>query len=152
MQSYINHFQQPPPNTLVTRKLESENTYDEGAWSDHHWEDTMAKQVEITDSPNISNVFDDTFVKKTPTTTINSTLSASKLDFHNGLQAVNPCNIDEEIEYINQDTMYYKDLNSTNESVQNEMMIKFLKILKPLFQDSVKNILPWCQEEPSDQN
>ena len=54
MQSYINHFQRPPPNRLVTRKLESENTYDEGAWSDHHWEDTMAKQVEITDRPNHS--------------------------------------------------------------------------------------------------
>ena len=64
MQAYLNHFQRPPPNRLVTRKLESENTYDEGAWSDHHWEDTMAKQVEITDTPNhsspiISNVFDD---------------------------------------------------------------------------------------------
>ena len=119
MQAYLNHFQRPPPNRLVTRKLESENTYDEGAWSDHHWEETMAKQVEITDSPNISNVFDDTFVKKTPTTTINSTLSASKLDLHNGLQAVNQCNID--------DTMYYKDLNSTNENVQNKYDDQILK-------------------------
>ena len=104
MQAYLNHFQRLPPNRLVTRKLESENTYDEGAWSDHHWEDTMTKRTEITDTTNhshliVSNGSDDSFVQKPPTFTINSALSASKLG------------LDDD---INQD-MNYKDLNSTNE-------------------------------------
>ena len=84
MQAYLNCFQRPPPNRLVTRKLEHENTYDEVAWSEHHWEDTMAKRPEITDTTNhshliVSNGSDDSFVQKTPTITINSTLSSSKL-------------------------------------------------------------------------
>ena len=75
MQAYLNHFQQPPPNRLVTHKLESENKYDDSAWNDHHWEDSMEKQVEIGNtanhsSPIVSNVSDDTFDNKTPTTKI----------------------------------------------------------------------------------
>ena len=47
---------------------------------DHHWENTLAKRKEIIDttnhsSPMVSKDPDDIFAKKTPTATINSTLS-----------------------------------------------------------------------------
>ena len=47
---------------------------------DHHWENTLAKRKEIIDttnhsSPIVSKDPDDIFAKKTPTATINSTLS-----------------------------------------------------------------------------
>ena len=96
MQAYLYQFQRPPPNRLVTRRLECENIYDEGAWSDHHWEDILAKKNEITDTTNhssqiISKGSDDICAKKTPTATIDSTLSEAKLGLDNGLQAVDQC-------------------------------------------------------------
>ena len=103
MQAYLYQFQRPPPNRLVTRRLECENRYDEGAWGDHHWEDTLAKRKEITDttsqsSPIVSKCYDDIVAKKTLTSTKNSTLSESKLSLDGGLQAVGQCKdlIDEE--------------------------------------------------------
>ena len=88
MQAYLYQFQRLPPNRLVTRRLECENRYYEGAWGDHHWEDTLAKRKEITDttnhsSPIVSTGSDGIFAKKTTAATINSTLSESKL----GLQS-----------------------------------------------------------------
>ena len=49
MQAYLNHYERPPPNRLVTRQLESERSYDEDAWSDGYWEETLAKRKEIED-------------------------------------------------------------------------------------------------------
>ena len=36
MEVYLNRFERPPLNGLVTRQLESEKSYDEAAWSDDH--------------------------------------------------------------------------------------------------------------------
>ena len=93
MQAYLYQFQRPPPNRLVTRRLECENRYDEDAWGDHHWEDILEKKKKITDttnhrSPIVSKGSDDIFAKKTPTATTNSTLSESKLGLDDGVQAV----------------------------------------------------------------
>ena len=49
MEAYLNHYERPPPNRLVTRQLESEKSYDEAAWSDDYWEETLAKRKEIAD-------------------------------------------------------------------------------------------------------
>ena len=49
MEAYLNHYERPPPNRLVTRQLESEKNYDEAAWSDDYWEETLAKRKEIAD-------------------------------------------------------------------------------------------------------
>ena len=93
----------------MTRRLECENRYDEGAWDDHHWKDTLSKRTEITDttnhsSPIVSKGDDDIVTKKTLTSTINSTLSESKLGLDGGLQAVDQCKdlIDEESKYYGQ--------------------------------------------------
>ena len=69
MQAYLYQFHRPPPNRLVTRRLECKNRYDEGAWGDHHWEDTLAKRKETTDtannsSPIVSTGSDGIFAKK----------------------------------------------------------------------------------------
>ena len=71
MQAYLSKFERPPPIRLVTRRLECENRYDEGAWGDHHWEATLAKRKEISDRTNHSSPivsgYDDIFARKTPT-------------------------------------------------------------------------------------
>ena len=134
MQAYLNHFQRPPSNKLVTRKLESENKYDEDAWSDSHWEDTISKRTELKNTTNHSSpIFttgsDYSFVKEIPATTINPTQSASKFVLDYSLQDVTQCNKvygDEEIENINKD-MKYKDLKSNDESEQNKSGAQNLK-------------------------
>ena len=59
----------------MTRRLECENRYDEGAWGDHHWEATLAKRKEISDTTNHSSPivsgYDDIFARKTPTSDAN---------------------------------------------------------------------------------
>ena len=107
MQEYLNHFQRPPSNKLVTRKLESENKYDEDAWCDSHWEDTISRRTEFKNTTNHSSTIftigsDYSFLKNIPETTINPTLSASKFDLDDSLQDVTQCNKD----------MNYKDLKS----------------------------------------
>ena len=121
MQAYLYQFQRPPPNRLVTRRLECENRYDEGAWGDHHWEDTLAKRKEITDttnhsSPIVSTGSDGIFAKKTTAATINSTLSESKLGLGDGLKVVDQCKdlIDEESRYDAQTLENYETDNSSS--------------------------------------
>ena len=110
MQAYLYQFQRPPPNRLVTRRLECENRYDEDAWGDHHWEDILEKKKKITDttnhrSPIVSKGSDDIFTKKNPTASIDSTLS----------EAVDQCKdlIDEESKYYAQTFQNYETNNSS---------------------------------------
>ena len=121
MQAYPSKFERPPPIRLVTRRLEFENRY--------NWEATLAKRKEIADTTNQSSPivsdYDDIFARKTYTSTINSTLSDSKLDIDNGLQCTDL--IDEEIEYINQDRND-KELNITKESKESKYDVNTSKI------------------------
>ena len=55
MEVYLNHFERPPPNGLVTRQLESEKSYDEAAWSDDHWHQILEKRQEIADVVDSTN-------------------------------------------------------------------------------------------------
>ena len=110
MQAYLYQFQRPPPNRLVTRRLECENRYDEDAWGDHHWEDILEKKKTITDTPNhrspiVSKGSEDILTKKNPTATIDSTLS----------EAVDQCKdlIDEESKYYAQTFQNYETNNSS---------------------------------------
>ena len=121
MQAYPSKFERPPPIRLVTRRLGFENRY--------NWEATLAKRKEIADTTNQSSPivsgYDEIFARKTSTSTINSTLSDSKLDIDNGLQCTDL--IDEEIEYINQDRND-KELNITKESKESKYVVNTSKI------------------------
>ena len=121
MQAYPSKFERPPPIRLVTRRLGFENRY--------NWKGTLAKRKEIADTTNQSSPivsgYDDIFARKTSTSTINSTLSDSKLDIDNGLQCTDL--IDEEIEYINQDRND-KELNITKESKESKYVVNTSKI------------------------
>ena len=55
MEVYLNRFERPPPNGLVTRQLESEKSYDEAAWSDDHWQQILEKRKEIADIIDSTN-------------------------------------------------------------------------------------------------
>ena len=50
MQAYLCQFERPPPNRLVTRRLECESKYDDCAWSDSHWQETIRQRNEIEDT------------------------------------------------------------------------------------------------------
>ena len=133
MQAYHSKFERPPPIRLVTRRLGFENRYT--------WKGTLAKRKEIADTTNQSSPivsgYDDIFARKTSTSTINSTLSDSKLDIDNGLQCTDL--IDEEIEYINQDRND-KELNITKESKESKYDDNTSKISETNNSSSCQNL------------